>query len=94
VGNTEDTLGSAGVYTKQQRIAQLAKQMPQAVLTTLSHHVDMDWLQEAYRRTRKDGAAGVDEVIAAEYELDLESNLALLLERYPLRSPRNVHQYS
>ncbi len=60
-GNTEDTLGSVSVYTKQQRIAQLAEQMPQAVLTTLSYHVDMDWLREAYRRTRKDGAAGVDE---------------------------------
>jgi hypothetical protein len=62
VGNTEDTLGSESVYTKQQRIAQLAKQRPQAVLTTLSYQVDMDWLREAYRRTRKDGAAGVDEV--------------------------------
>jgi RNA-directed DNA polymerase len=88
VGNTEDTLGSESVYTKQQRIAQLAKQMPQAVLTTLSHHVDMDWLREAYRRTRKDGAAGVDEVTAAEYEQDLESNLALLLERFKSGSYR------
>jgi group II intron reverse transcriptase/maturase len=82
MGNTEDTLGSLSVYTKQQRIAQLAEQMPQAVLTTLSHHVDMDWLREAYRRTRKDGAAGVDEVTAAEYEQELESNLATLLERF------------
>ncbi|MFO7688294.1 MAG: reverse transcriptase domain-containing protein, partial [Desulfobacterales bacterium] len=88
VGNTEDTLGSESVYTKQQRIAQLAKQMPQAVLTTLSHHVDMDWLREAYRRTRKDGAAGVDEVTAAEYEQDLERNLALLLERFKSGSYR------
>ena len=82
VGNTGDTLGSVNVYTKQQRIAQLAEQMPQAVLTTLSYHVDMDWLREAYRRTRKDGASGVDEVTAAEYEQDLETNLASLLERF------------
>ena len=88
VGNTEGTLGSVSVYTKQQRIAQLAEQMPQAVLTTLSHHVDMDWLREAYRRTRKDGAAGVDEVTAAEYEQGLEAKLASLLERFKSGSYR------
>lgn len=88
VGNTEDTLGSVSVYTKQQRIAQLAERMPQAVLTTLSYHVDMDWLREAYRRTRKDGAAGVDEVTAAEYERDLETNLGSLLERFKSGSYR------
>jgi RNA-directed DNA polymerase len=88
MGNTEDTLGSLSVYTKQQRIAQLAERMPQAVLTTLSYHVDKDWLREAYRRTRKDGAAGVDEVTAAEYELDLETNLGSLLERFKSGSYR------
>jgi len=62
--------------------------MPQAVLTTLSYHVDMDWLREAYRRTRKDGAAGVDEVTAAEYERDLETNLGSLLERFKSGSYR------
>ena len=84
VGNTEDTLESESVYTKQQRIAQLAKQMPQAVLTTLSHHVDMDWLREAYRRTRKDGAAGVDEVTAAEYEQDLKDIFREIAAHRPL----------
>ena len=88
VGNTEGTLGSASVYTKQQRIAELAQRMPQAVLTTLSHHVDLSWLKEAYGRTRKDGAAGVDEVTAADYERDLESNLASLLERFKSGSYR------
>jgi hypothetical protein len=28
-------------------------------LTTLAHHIDVDWLYEAFRRTRKDGATGV-----------------------------------
>ena len=28
--------------------------------TSLAHHIDIDWLREAYRRTRKDGAVGVD----------------------------------
>lgn len=69
------------VLTKQQRIAELAKQSPEMVLTSLAHHMDIEWLREAYRRTRKDGAAGIDGVTAEEYEADLEENLKELLER-------------
>jgi hypothetical protein len=29
-------------------------------LNTLAHHIDIEFLREAYRRTRKDGAVGVD----------------------------------
>ena len=82
VGNTEDTLESESVYTKQQRIAELAKQMPDAGFTSLAYHIDLEWLKEAYRQTRKDGAAGVDDVTAAQYETDLENNLSSLLERF------------
>ena len=39
VGNTEDTLESESVYTKQQRIAELAKQMPDAGFTSLAYHI-------------------------------------------------------
>lgn len=81
-GNTEDALESVDVYTKQQRIAQLAAQMPSAGLTSLAHYIDKAWLYEAYRRIRKDGAAGVDEVTAAQYEQELDSNLSALLERF------------
>jgi group II intron reverse transcriptase/maturase len=52
------------------------------VFTTLSHHIDMDWLREAYRRTRKDGAVGVDGQTAQEYAANLEENLRSLLERF------------
>jgi RNA-directed DNA polymerase len=41
----------------------------------------MDWMREAYRLTRKDGAAGIDGVTAAAYEVQLEANLRDLLER-------------
>ena len=70
------------VSTRQQRIAELAKQSPEMGFTSLNHHIDLTWLREAYRRTRKDGAAGVDGVTAAQYEADLEANLASLLERF------------
>src|SRR5205823_2012432 len=28
--------------------------------TSLAYHMDIEWLHDAYRNTRKDGAAGVD----------------------------------
>lgn len=73
---------SGDVYTKQQRIAELAKQMPEAGFTSLAYYIDLEWLKEAYRKTRKNGATGVDEVTADQYEEDLENNLSLLLDRF------------
>jgi RNA-directed DNA polymerase len=82
LGDTEDALKSGGVYTKQQRIAELARLMPDAGFTSLAYHIDLEWMEEAYGRTRKDGAAGVDEVTAEEYEKDLRNNLRELLDRF------------
>ncbi len=59
-GKMAETSSSITVSTKLERIAKLAREMPQAALTTLAHHIDIDWLREAYRRTRKNGATGVD----------------------------------
>jgi len=59
----------------------MAKKMPGVPLSTLAHHIDIEWLREAYRRTRKDAAAGVDGQTAAEYETNLEANLRTLLDR-------------
>jgi RNA-directed DNA polymerase len=70
------------VSTKLQQIAELARQSPSMVLTTLAHHIDVEFLREAYRRTRKDGAPGVDRLTADQYEEDLESNLCSLLDRF------------
>jgi retron-type reverse transcriptase len=47
----------------------------------LNHYLDYDWLYQAYRRTRKDGAAGIDGVTAKDYEDHLRENLQGLLER-------------
>lgn len=52
------------------------------VLTTLAHHIDVDFLREAYRLTRKGGATGVDGTTAEEYALNLEDNLQALLNRF------------
>jgi RNA-directed DNA polymerase len=77
-----ETLGSDDIWTKLARIACLARGAPTVVLTTLAHHVDVEFLREAWRMTRKDGAAGVDGQTAREYEERLGENLASLLERF------------
>ena len=87
---------SDNVSTKQERIAALAKQSPQMAFTSLAYLMDINWLKEAYRRTRKDGAVGVDGVTAEEYEQDLENNLQSLLDRaksgtYRAPPVRRVH---
>ena len=84
------------ISTRRQRIAELARQSPQAAFTTLAHHIDIDWLTEAYLRTRKDGAVGVDGQTAADYAADLEGNLRSLLDRaksgrYQAPPVRRVH---
>jgi len=76
-----ETSSSTNISTKLERIAKLAKDMPGVPLTTLAHHIDVEWLREAYRRTRKNGARGVDGVGADQYEGQLESNLQALLTR-------------
>ena len=80
-GDTPDAPTSERVSTKQQRIAELARQSPQTSFTTLAHHIDRDWLLEAYRRVRKDGAPGIDAMTADSYAANLPDNLQSLLDR-------------
>jgi group II intron reverse transcriptase/maturase len=80
-GTMPESLGSVDISPRLQRIAKLAREMPQAALTTLAHHIDMDLMREAFRRTRKDGATGVDGQTAAQFAEDLEGNLRRLLEQ-------------
>ena len=76
-----ETLGSNDISTKLARIATLAKSSPSMPLTTLAHHIDVNWLREAHRRTRKDGAIGIDGQSAKQYAERLEENLLALHER-------------
>ena len=78
---TTPILSGETVYTKLERVAKLARQTPRMAFTSLSHHIDEEWLREAHRRTRKDGAPGVDGQTAEEYGQDLEANLQSLLDR-------------
>jgi RNA-directed DNA polymerase len=69
------------VFTKQQRIAELAKQAPHMGFTSLAYHIDVRWLHEAYLRTRPDGAVGVDGQTIQDFNKDLGSNLRTLLDQ-------------
>jgi len=73
--------GSGSVSTRLCRIAEVSRRSPEMVITTLAHHIDLAWMYEAYRQTRKSGAVGVDKVTAEEHAADLEPNLLSLLER-------------
>ena len=81
-GKMARTSDLGSVSTRLHRIAELARKAPEMVIVTLAHHIDLAWMYEAYRQTRKDGAAGSDEVTAAEYAEDLDGNLRSLLERF------------
>ncbi len=76
-----ETKSSTYISPGLQRVAKQAKDHPEWCFTTLAHHIDIDLMREAYRRTRKDGAVGVDGVTGADYAVDLEGNLGSLLDR-------------
>jgi RNA-directed DNA polymerase len=69
------------ISTRRERIAELASREPKMKLTTLAHHIDRTWLKEAWRRTRKDGAAGIDGVTASRYAENLDDKLGELEDR-------------
>ncbi|NWH06625.1 group II intron reverse transcriptase/maturase [Desulfobacter latus] len=75
------TLRLQTISTELQQIARQATECPDMVFTTLAHKMDIPFLREAYRRTKKNGAPGVDKVTAKDYGKNLESNLSDLHER-------------
>jgi RNA-directed DNA polymerase len=84
------------VSTRLERIAKLASDSPSMVISTLAHHINIDLLEEACRRVRKDGALGVDGQRAQEYAVNLRENLQSLLNRaksgtYRAPPVRRVH---
>ena len=72
-------MGSLEVSTRRLRIAELAERHRELAFTALNHHLDVEWLREAHRRTPKNRGPGVDGQRAQEYEKDLEGNLESLL---------------
>ena len=72
------------VSTKLARIAKQSEQNPAMVFTTLAHLMDEDFLTEAFHQLRKDAAAGIDEVTATEYGVNLGERIKDLHRRMVL----------
>ena len=84
------------VSTKQQRIAELAKQSAQMSFHSLNHYLDREWLREAYGMLKKSSSPGSDGVTVEAYGQNLEENLRSLLDRvksgrYHAPAVRRVH---
>jgi hypothetical protein len=87
-----DTPGSPIISPKLQKIAEQARKYPEMMFNNLYHLIDHELLLEAYHRTSKDSAPGVDKVTAQEYAEALYDNLHDLRER--LKSNRYVPRQS
>jgi group II intron reverse transcriptase/maturase len=74
-------LSSPTVSTKLARIAEQSKRDATWVFTTLAHLMDEDFLTEAFYQLRKDAAAGIDEMTATEYAVNLGERIADLHRR-------------
>jgi group II intron reverse transcriptase/maturase len=83
-----DTPGSPIISPKLQKIAEQARNNPEWTFNNLYRLIDKELLLEAYQRTSKDSAAGVDKVTAKDYAEALYENLHDLHER--LKSNRYV----
>ncbi len=82
--------------TKTDRARLKLGQSPEMAFTSLAYYIDIDWLLEAYARTRKDGAVGVDGQDGEAYAANLMGNLQSLLDRaksgtYQAPPVRRVH---
>ena len=80
-GMTLSSPCGVSVSTKLFTIADRAKEIRNEPLKTLIHNVDKQWLEEAWRRTRKNAAAGIDKVSAVEYSTKLDENLDKLVQK-------------
>ena len=80
-GNGEGALMPGTLSTQLNRITETARKHPTFVFCTLAHMITEEALGWSYRQLRRDAAAGVDEIIAQDYELNLWGNLKDLHSR-------------
>ena len=55
-----DSLKSANISTKLLKIAERVRQQPEGRFHSLAHLIDVEALEAAYNRSRKDAAVGID----------------------------------
>jgi RNA-directed DNA polymerase len=76
------------VQTSLLGIAKKAESDKRYRFRNLYRELNEELLRDSWRLLRKDGALGVDQVSAAEYEADLEENIHQLVERLKRKSYR------
>lgn len=69
------------MYTKLNRIAEIAKENPDLQFTSLIHLIDKEMLLNCHKELKPRKVTGIDEVTKSEYENNLDSNIENLLER-------------
>lgn len=67
--------------TKLIRIAEIAKEKPNEVFTSLYHHLNVELLTQCHNELAGNKAAGIDNVTKLEYSMKLEENIIRLVER-------------
>ena len=67
--------------TKLERIAELSKENPNMVFTSIGHLINKELLTDCHRKMDGDKAVGIDGVTKEEYEKNLDANLEDLVSR-------------
>ena len=80
-GKMGDTQRSQTISTKLCQIAEQAGEHQERIFTALAHLMDRSLLHDAFDKTRKDGAPGVDGATGTMYAENLEANLTALHDR-------------
>lgn len=72
---------SETVSTKLEQITEQSTRNPEFVFFTLAHHMDVEFLKDAFSRLKRNAASGIDKVTWRKYRENLEENILSLYER-------------
>ncbi len=72
--------------TKLARIAQLSRENPKMVFTSIGHLINKEMLQDCHAKMDADKAVGIDGVTKEEYDKHLDENLEKLVESLKRKS--------
>ena len=75
------TQSRVALPTNLARVNVAARAAVQTRFTALLHHIDVEALERAFRRQKRQASAGVDGITVAEYEQNLEASLQDLCGR-------------
>lgn len=83
-----DTESTTGVYTKLNRIAEIARSKPREKFLSLAHLLNEQFLTTCFYELNRNAAAGIDKQDWIDYEKDLSINIEMLVERMKAKQYR------